>query len=267
MGWTGAVVTVLATFLMLGLLADAFAPAPQGPPLSSLSTTPRGVAAWASLLERAGHAVSQVRSPIADATLRPGTTLVVLAPAPLSAADSARLDRFVISGGRLVIGGSGARTYSPPRDLGRAALVATPQTSPATLAAGRALRLAGTASLENRELATADNAEFSLRLAGAAHRPVMFAEAIHGFGPASGLAAFPRRWWVAIALLSLAAGTFVLARGRRLGGPDPLPARPPSPRTAYLAAMAATLRATAERGRLDELARDRALSQSGGRRT
>ncbi len=141
----------------------------------------------------------------------------------------------------------------------------SPASSPRTLAAGSALRLAGTGPLENRDLATAGNAEFSLRLAGAAGRPVAFAEAIHGFGPATGLAAFPGRWWVAIALLALSAGAFVLARGRRLGGRS-LPARAPSPRTAYLEAMVATLRATDERGRLEELAEARALAQCGSPR-
>jgi hypothetical protein len=144
--------------------------------------------------------------------------------------------------------------------------VVGPGTSPGTLASARALQVSGTAPLENRDLATGTNAEFSLRLAGPADRPVVFAEAIHGFGPATGLAAFPRRWWVAIALLALAAGTFVLARGRRLGGPDPLPTEAPSPRAAYLEAMAATLRATADRDRLDELAGERALVQPRSRR-
>lgn len=269
MGPIGAGITVLGTFLVLGLVAQAFAPAPQGPPLSSLSTTPDGVAGWGALLQRAGHPVSQLRTPIADATLRPGTTLVVLAAATLSAGDGARLDRFVSSGGRLVIGGPGARTFSAHRALGPYgpdAPVVSPRTSPETLAAGRALRLAATAPVENRDLATADNAEFSLRLAGRAGAPVAFAEAIHGFGPSTGLAAFPDRWWVAIALLALAAGAFVLARGRRLGGPDPIPAQAPSPRAAYLEAMVATLRATAERGGLDALAGEKALAQRGGRR-
>ena len=265
-GPIGAGIAVVGTFLVLGLVAQAFAPAPQGPPLSSLSTTPDGVAGWAALLQRAGHPVSQLRTPIADATLRPDTTLVVLAPAVLSAADAARLDRFVTSGGRLVIGGPGARTSSTDRVLGPDAPVIGPQTRPETLAAGRALRLGATAPLENRDLATADNAEFSLRLAGPVGRPVAFAEAIHGFGPATGLAAFPDRWWVAIALLALAAGAFVLARGRRLGGPDPLPAQVPSSRAAYLEAMVATLKSTADRGRLEELASERALAQHESRR-
>jgi len=264
LGWVGAGVVVLATFLVLGLVADAFAPAPQGPPLSSLSTTPRGVAAWASLLGRAGHSVSQLRAPIAGAQLAPDTTLVVLTQSVLSTADATRLHRFVSAGGRLVIGGPGSRSYAGGAGPSTPVLMVTPMTSAARLASARALAVPATAPLENRGLATGANAAFSLRLAGAAGRPVAFAEAIHGFGPATGLAAFPSRWWVSIALLALAAGAFVLARGHRLGGPDPLPAQAPSPRSAYLDAMAATLRATAERGRLEDLARDRALAQTGG---
>jgi hypothetical protein len=265
-GWTGAGAIVLATFLVLGLVAQAFAPAPQGPPLSSLSTTPAGVAGWAELLQRAGHPVSQLRTPIAEARLKPGTTLVVLAPAPLSSADAGRLGRFVTSGGRLVIGGPGIAAGSADPGLRARTTEVSPDSSAQSLAVNRALRLASAAPLQNRALAGAENAEFSLRLAGPARAPVTFAEAIHGFGPATGLAAFPSRWWVAIALLALAAGAFVLARGRRLSGPDPRPAQVPTPRSAYLEAMAATLRSTAEHGRLDELARERAIAAPGSRR-
>jgi hypothetical protein len=254
---------VLATFLVIGLVAEAFAPAPQGPPLSSFSTTPDGVAGWAALLQRAGHPVRQLRAPIAAASLDPGTTLVVLATAPLSTADMNRLTLFVTRGGRLVIGGPGARTYSEAllRDPGATPAALGPGTSSRTIGAGQAFVLVSPAPLENRDLATGDNAELSLRLAGSVVRPVTFAESIHGFGPATGLAAFPRRWWVAVALLALAAGAFVLARGRRLGGPDQIPPVAPSPRSAYLEAMAVTLRRTAERGRLGELAGDRELRQ------
>jgi hypothetical protein len=266
-GWLGAGLMVVGTFLVLGLVAEAFAPAPQGPPLSSLATTPEGVAGWGALLQRAGYPVSQLRTPIADARLRPDTTLVVLAQAALSAADAARLRRFVTSGGRLVIGGPGVGSYAASSGPGPTAPVVSPGTSPGTLTAGRVLRLASTAPVENRDLAIAGNAEFSLRIAGPAGRPVTFAEAIHGFGPATGLAAFPSRWWVAIVLLALAAGAFVLARGRRLGGPDPLPVQALAPRTAYLEAMVATLRSTADRDRLGELAGQRALPNPRGRRT
>jgi hypothetical protein len=46
---------------------------------------------------------------------------------------------------------------------------------------------------------------------------------------------------VAIALLALAALAWILARGQRLGGADPPAPPPPSPRSAYLDALAATL--------------------------
>jgi hypothetical protein len=240
-GWVGATIMVLAVFVILGLVAEAFVPAPQGPALSSLATTPQGVAAWASLLQRAGHPVSQLGTPIAQAKLRPGTTLVVLDASPLSAADGANLTRFVRSGGRLVIGGPGVPHVTAPG----------------------VVRLASTVPVQNRNLATGDNAELALRLVGSTDRPVLFAEAIHGYGPATGVAAFPSRWWVAIALLALAAGAFVLSRWRRLGGPDPLPSHTSSPRSAYLDAMAATVSSTAGRDRLAELARRNTVAPPG----
>ena len=37
--WTGAAVAVVAAFIAAGVIIDALAPAPQGPPLSSYATT------------------------------------------------------------------------------------------------------------------------------------------------------------------------------------------------------------------------------------
>ena len=48
----------------------------------------------------------------------------------------------------------------------------------------------------------------------------MFAESVHGYGPASGLGAIPTRWWWAFAVLALAAVVLALSRGRRLGPPE-----------------------------------------------
>jgi len=258
MGWIGAGVTVLASFLMIGLIAGAFAPAPQGPPLSSFSTAPDGMAGWAALLQRAGHPVDQLRTPIATARLKPSITLVVLATTPLSSADALRLTRFVTQGGRLVIGGPGARTSFATFARASGSVTAVTRR---VVGAGQALLLPSSAQLENRDLGNGDSAVVSLRLAGSPAQRVVFAESIHGFGPATGLAAFPTRWWVAIGLLALAAGAFVLGRGRRLGGPDSLPTLAPAARSAYLEAMAVTLARTAESGRLGDLARERQLRQ------
>jgi hypothetical protein len=69
----------------------------------------------------------------------------------------------------------------------------------------------------------------------------MFAEELHGFGEATGLAAIPSRWWVAFAGLCLAWAAWGLARGRRLG-PAQAPAPPPiPPRAEYVDALARAL--------------------------
>lgn len=109
---------------------------------------------------------------------------------------------------------------------------------------GRAALLADASPLQNRFLDRADNAALALGLAGAPGRPVAFLESVHGFGPASGLAALPRRWQAALAGLGLAALVWVAAHVRRLGpAQEPDPTLVP-PRGAYVAALARTLRRT-----------------------
>jgi hypothetical protein len=109
------------------------------------------------------------------------------------------------------------------------------------LGTGTVYLLADAAIVENQLIASADNALLALRLAGEAGRPVVFAESLHGFGAAAGLAAIPGRWWLMFAGLGLAAGTWALARGRRIGPPEfPVPAGAP-PRVSYVQALGATL--------------------------
>lgn len=110
--WTVAAVTLVAAFAAFGILTETLAPGPSGPVSSSYTTAPQGLAAWAELLSQAGHPVSQLRTPLAQAQLNPGTTVVVLDADALLAADQRRLDEFLSAGGRLVIGGS-----SPARTL------------------------------------------------------------------------------------------------------------------------------------------------------
>ncbi len=299
-GWLLGAAAVVATFVVLGLLGEAFAPAPQGPSGSSYATSAGGVAAWAQLLGDDGHPVSRLRSPLASAHLNAGSTLVVLGgPAPDAAA--APLRRFVSAGGHLVIGGGdptaalAAIVGDPPTFERRAVPIAHPvaalpvvagvrrvQTagggaftgvtgsSRAALAGaggtllvvaargrGEVVALADPSAVENRLLASADDAQLALDLAGGPGRPVVFDEALHGYTRATGLAAFPGRWWVTIAGLALAAGAWALARGRRLGPaqrPDPAPV---PPRAAYVEAMARALVRGRDRAGLVELARDR----------
>jgi hypothetical protein len=285
-GWALAAAGVVAVFLVLGLLSDGLAPAPQGPAGSSYATSAPGVAAWAQLLTRAGHPVARLRAPLQSAALDPGSTLVVLGAPALSPQAASRVRRFVSAGGRLVIGGGDAAATlprlisDPPRVVGGGSRTAAPPAGAAGLAevagvrsvrtagegrfvisgggvaltgAGGALLvvrhlgggaidlLADLSPVQNRLLASADNAQLALDLAGGRRRPVAFAEAVHGYGEATGLAAIPTRWWLTFAGLSLAAGAWALARGRRLG-----PAQPPAPpgvppRGAYVDALGASL--------------------------
>lgn len=109
---------------------------------------------------------------------------------------------------------------------------------------GRAALLADASPLQNRLLDRADNAALSLGLAGEPGRPVAFLESVHGFAPASGLAALPGRWLAALIGLGLAALVWVAAHVRRLGpAEEPDPTIVP-PRAAYVAALARTLRRT-----------------------
>lgn len=282
--WALSALAVVALFLALGLLAEAFAPAPAGPSGSTFATTADGAAAWAQLLAREGYPVLQLRRPLTSTALPPQATLVVLDAPSLSPAAAANLDRFVRSGGRLVIAGgdlqatlpallgdapdftgSGAVTAHPVGAQPEVAGVSTVRTAGAgaftTPGAGRVVLagsggallvvvdqgsgrialLADASPVENGLLATADNAQLALNLAGPRKTPVIFAEALHGYGEATGLAAIPGRWWVAFAGLGLAAAAWALARGRRLGPAEAPPAEPAPPRSAYVDALAGAL--------------------------
>jgi hypothetical protein len=220
--WSGLALGVVLAFVLIGAAVSAVAPTPSGPTLSSYATTPTGLAAWATLLERDGHAVSQIRRPLASVRLPADGTLVILGGTPvLSVADRRAVTRFVAAGGRLVT--------ADPR-LGRSA-------GPG----GRVVGLADPAFLENGALGRGGNAFRALRIAGPPSRPVFFDEVVHGYGPAIGLAALPRRWWFGIVLLVLALAAWALSRAVRLGGSDPVAPPQAGPRTAYVEAMAQTL--------------------------
>ncbi len=221
--WSGLALCVVLAFALIGDIVSAIAPTPSGPPLSSYATTPKGLAAWAELLERDGHTVSQIRTPLASARLPAEGTLVILGGGTpvLSAAGSGAVARFVAGGGWLVI--SGPRIQRVPSAKGRVIGVGDP------------------AFLQNGKLDHGNNAFRALRIAGPPSRPVLFDEVVHGYGPAIGLAALPSRWWFAIVLLALALCAWGLSRAVRLGGSDPVAATVARPRTAYVDAMAQTL--------------------------
>lgn len=116
----------------------------------------------------------------------------------------------------------------------------------APVGAGKLLMLADASPLQDAYLARADNAALAVALAGPAGHRVTFAESVHGYGAASGLAALPTRWkWALIGLL-LAAAVAVASRFRRLGDPDPVPDLPQPPRRAHVEALALALKRTGQ---------------------
>jgi hypothetical protein len=106
---------------------------------------------------------------------------------------------------------------------------------------GRIDLLADASPLQNRLLASADNARLGVDLAGAG-RPVVFVESVHGYGVARGLAALPARWWWMFAGLGLAAVAWIASRWRRLGPPSVRGRVLPPARSAYLHGMTNILR-------------------------
>jgi hypothetical protein len=74
----------------------------------------------------------------------------------------------------------------------------------------------------------------------------LFAEYNHGYAPASGFASLPGRWRVALWMAVFAGIVWMVGRGRRLGPPERKSRPLPPPRSAYVAAMAASLARTDE---------------------
>jgi hypothetical protein len=97
---------VVAGFLGIGALLDGLAPGPAGPASSSYATSAGGLAAWAELLQRDGHPVSQSRAPLSRARLDPRATIVLLDPDALLPSEGRRLNLFLRAGGRLIAGGA-----------------------------------------------------------------------------------------------------------------------------------------------------------------
>src|SRR5207244_13461782 len=108
----------------------------------------------------------------------------------------------------------------------------------------------------NRLLASADNAQLALDLAGAKSRHVVFFETYHGYGRGSGLGAIPGRWQALFLLAAAAVLTFMLARVRRLGPPEDEERPLDPPRREYVEALAATIARTRDRTQALEPVRD-----------
>lgn len=108
-GWQRAALGVAVVVVGINLLATAvgaLVPSPSGPASSSYATAPRGIAAYAELLEREGHPVRRLRERPDRAQLDPAATVVLLEPDVLVADEVRALRRFVEEGGRLVAGGA-----------------------------------------------------------------------------------------------------------------------------------------------------------------
>lgn len=286
--WGGALLAGLV-LLELTLAAIGYATGgsgPQGPPLSSYSTTGDGLAAYAGLLRNEGRAVTQLRTRLDDARLDAGATVVLLGPDRVTDAEAGALRSFLAAGGRLIAGGPEpawlrrvipdapawsaagapvARPLAPVEEVagvrrvrtagrgswsgggalpllggaGGAGIVA----SVAAAGAGRVVLLADASMLSNRRLDQADNAAFGLAAAGPA-RPVLFAEAAHGYGASTGLGALPARWRAALVGLAGAALVWLWAMGRRLGPPEAAGRSLPPPRHAFVDAQAINLART-----------------------
>jgi len=284
--WAGGLAAGLAAAeVILAAIGYATGGAgPEGPPLSSYATTPRGLAAYAELLRDQGRAVTRLRTGLDDTRLDPAATLVLLGPDRVGAAEAGALRDFLGSGGRLIAGG-------PQPDWLRRVTPGAPKWLPAGApevfplapvdevdgvrrvrtdgrgswaAGGDALPLLGgdgvVASVASagpgRVVLLADASMLSNRRLGdadnaafglaaaGAGRPVLFAENAHGYAAATGLSALPGRWRAALSGLLLATLLGMWSAVRRLGPPEE-PGRPfTPPRHAFVDAQGANLART-----------------------
>jgi hypothetical protein len=122
--WRGPAIAAAVTVALIAIavLLGAATPGPRGHESSSYATQPRGIAAWASLLERSGHPVSRLRTRLDDAELDRGATLVLLDPEGIADGEVGALNRFLQGGGSAVLGGAAA-----DQDWVREAVVGVPR--------------------------------------------------------------------------------------------------------------------------------------------
>ncbi len=272
-------VGLLVGFIVALVAIDRLSPAPEGPPSSSYATTPEGVAAYASLLDRAGITVRQVRTPIADRAPRDGETLVILDPDVMEPEEAEAIRSWVESGGRLVLGASSEVAWieqlldAPPvwtttddfereplipladvrtvesydqtgfEELGASLPMLGPADAPMAavtpLGSGTVILLADTSPLTNRGISRADNAAFGLALA--AGTPVAFLETVHGYGVSRGFGGLPGEIKWALLGLALTSLVALWAAGKRFGEPEDEDTEPPPPRVEYVDALAGSL--------------------------
>ena len=108
--WTRRIVVLAGALLgvnagLAGLESVTGGGDPGGPDASSYATAPRGLAAFAQLLEDHGHPVRRLRAALDDVELDPEATLVVAGARDLRTAEADAVARFVEAGGRLIVAG------------------------------------------------------------------------------------------------------------------------------------------------------------------
>jgi hypothetical protein len=106
-------VVVLALLVVVNIALQLLDSTTRGadetaPDSSSFSTGSTGVAAWAELLRRNGRATDELRGSLADESLSPDATLVVLEPDHIDDDEARGVRTFVERGGRLVTAGVSA---------------------------------------------------------------------------------------------------------------------------------------------------------------
>jgi hypothetical protein len=108
----GAKVAVAAVVLVLGInlltagvTVVTGGSGPGGPTSSSYATAGDGLAAYAELLARHGHAVERLRTSLDEARLDPSATLVLADPGDVTDAEGQALAAFVAAGGRVIAAG------------------------------------------------------------------------------------------------------------------------------------------------------------------
>ena len=104
--WTGGRIAIAVAVVLVGyyVFAAVFASSgPKGEGSASYATVPDGVSAWAELLEKRGHVVTQGRESLETEPPDPGSTVILVDGSPLREEETDAVERFVRDGGRLIL--------------------------------------------------------------------------------------------------------------------------------------------------------------------
>ncbi len=104
-GWFWFAVVGFAAFVAFASLTSGSEAPPRPPGASADDSGPDGLSRWAALAEHFGYDTSIDQSTPAEADLDRDTTAILLDPGPIDRAEALALRSFVLSGGRLIIGG------------------------------------------------------------------------------------------------------------------------------------------------------------------